>query len=163
MALSGSIDVLVLDLQLGKESALPAIVEIVAKAPEVKILVLSGMPEEVYGPTLLAAGATGFLSKSCAVGDIITAVRNVAKGIRVSSATTKEALGGSEKLHLALSRREMELFLALAKGARLTEVAAAMDVSIKTASTYRSRVLEKMKMPHNSAMTHYALAHGLIT
>ncbi len=159
LAVSGEIDVLVLDLQLGVRSAFDTLSAIVTEAPQVRVLVLSGMPEEVYGPAVLAAGAAGFVNKSAQVHEIISSVRAVAAGQRVAPLSVRSV---QPQLHHALSKREMEVFLMLAAGKRLTQVASDMSLSIKTASTYRARILTKMNMRSNTAMTHYAVAHGLI-
>ena len=162
LAHSGEVDVLVMDLQHGRGTALESIAKIRGGAADVRVLVLSDMPEDVFGPALLSAGATGYLSKCSEIPQILQAVREVAAGRLVASEVVRRAMKASPTRHHALSTREMEVFVSLAKGKRLSMVAAAMKVSVKTASTYRARILKKMAMESNPEMTRYAMALGLI-
>ena len=168
MARDAALTVLVLDLGLPDTSGLNIIRQLRQQSPHVKILVLSGYPESMYAQTALRLGASGYINKERSPGDIVEAVRVVAVGGRYASAEVRKSLSensGRSKagaLHESLSVREMQVFLALAAGKRISQVAIDMELSVKTASTYRSRVLEKMQMASNGEMTRYALQHELI-
>ncbi len=158
------VDVLVLDLQLGRSETAP-VRRILEVTPGMKIVVFSGMPEEVYAPAVMQLGAMAFVSKDSTADVLAAAVRNAARGTMTISGATRQSLASSkpgQEPHSSLSGRELAVFLALAKGHRLVKTAEDMKISIKTASTYRARVLQKMNMESNQDMTRYALVHGLI-
>lgn len=167
LASGGAVDVMLLDLQLGRSSSGIDTLRCVRQAaPDLAVVVLSGLPEDVYGPVAMQVGAFGFVGKEKRPDEIIAAVRNAAANVRTISAAVRERLVHSKAAaqpHMALSARELDLFICLAKGARLTSAAETLEVSIKTASTYRSRALAKMRMVSNQQMTKYAMAHGLIS
>lgn len=161
-------DVLLLDLSMPERSGLEALATIQAKAVDMAILVLSAYPEEHYAINLIRRGARGYLNKDCDPADIIHAIRAVASGERYVSATVAQLLAqqvGQDTdgpAHQQLSDREFEVFLGLARGQTVGELADALALSVKTISTYRSRVLEKMQLHSNSDLTYYALKTGLI-
>jgi two-component system, NarL family, invasion response regulator UvrY len=132
------------------------------------VLILSGFPEAHYATALLKQGASGYLNKDCDPADIATAIRTVYRGRRYISPAVAELLadnaaGTSDKLaHDSLSDRELQVFLRLAKGETIGHMADSMCLSVKTVSTYRSRVLEKLKLASNSDLTYYAMKNGLI-
>lgn len=164
----GEVDVLVMDLSMPEHGGVDALSAIKARAPELPVLILSGFPEAHYATTLLRQGASGYLNKECDPEDILTAIRTVARGRRYITPAVAELLaeglsGDSDKLpHELLSERELQVFLRLAKGETVSAMADSMCLSVKTVSTYRSRVLEKMKLASNSELTYYALKNGLI-
>lgn len=168
LAGSGTIDLMLMDLGLRGTSGIEAISEIRRVVPEVRILVYSAFPEELYGTSLLNMGVRGYVGKEQDINTLVTALRTVAQGgIHASREVREQAhsaqgRGGADAYKL-LSAREMQVFLKLAKGARIGDVATDMGVSIKTASTYRSRILAKMNMTSNTEFTRYAVAHHLIT
>jgi two-component system invasion response regulator UvrY len=169
LAQDAALNVMVLDLGLPDTSGMNIISQLQQQSPHVRILVLSGYPESLYAQTALRLGASGYINKERPPEDIVEAVRVVAVGGRYASAEVRKSLSelhGRAKagpLHEGLSAREMQVFLALAAGKRISQVAIDMQLSVKTASTYRSRVLEKMQMSSNGEMTRYALEHALIT
>jgi len=165
----GDLDVLLMDLSMPGQSGVDALAAIRARAPELPILILSGFPESHYATTLLRQGASGYLNKECDPEEIVTAIRTVARGRRYITAQVAELLadgvagGNAEKLaHETLSERELQVFLRLAKGETVGHIAEGMFLSVKTVSTYRSRVLEKLHLASNSDLTYYALKNGLI-
>jgi len=164
----GEIDVLVMDISMPEHGGVDALAAIKARAPELPVLILSGFPEAHYATTLLRQGASGYLNKECDPEDILTAIRTVARGRRYITPAVAELLadglaGESDKPpHEQLSERELQVFLRLAKGETVSHMADCMCLSVKTVSTYRSRVLEKMKLASNSELTYYALKNGLI-
>ncbi|HEX2013472.1 MAG TPA: response regulator transcription factor [Roseateles sp.] len=165
---AGDLDVLVMDLSMPEHGGVDALAAIKARAPDLPVLILSGFPEAHYATTLLRQGAAGYLNKECDPEDIVTAIRTVARGRRYITPAVAELLaeglsGDVDKLpHEQLSERELQVFLRLAKGETVSAMADSMCLSVKTVSTYRSRVLEKMKLGSNSDLTYYALKNGLI-
>jgi two-component system, NarL family, invasion response regulator UvrY len=132
------------------------------------VLILSGFPEEHYATTLLRQGASGYLNKDCEPDEIVKAIRTVARGRKYITASIAERLadgltGNNDKLpHEHLSERELQVFLRLARGETIGNMAVSMSLSVKTVSTYRTRVMEKMNLESNSDLTYYALKNVLI-
>jgi two-component system, NarL family, invasion response regulator UvrY len=162
------IDVLVLDLAMPDQNGVDALAGVKARAPSLPVLILSGYPEEHYATSLLRQGAAGYLSKDCDPDEIARAIRTVAQGRKYITAGVAELLadglggGGDRPPHEQLSEREFQVFLRLAKGETIGHMANSMSLSVKTVSTYRTRVMEKMKLESNSDLTYYALKNGLI-
>ncbi len=116
---------------------------------------------------LLRQGASGYLNKDCDPQEIVSAIRTVARGRKYVSAEVAEQLaegpgGGVRPLHEQLSERELQVFLRLAAGETIGHLAESLCLSVKTVSTYRSRVMDKMQLASNSDLTYYALKNGLI-
>jgi DNA-binding NarL/FixJ family response regulator len=164
----GEVDVLLMDISMPEHGGVDALQAIKARFPDLAVLILSGFPEAQYATTLLRFGASGYLNKECAPEDIVNAIRTVARGRRYVSPAVAELLadgaaGAAEQpAHELLSEREMQVFLRLAQGETIGHMAEQMFLSVKTVSTYRSRVLEKLKLASNSDLTYYALKNGLI-
>jgi DNA-binding NarL/FixJ family response regulator len=137
--------------------------------PDTRVLILSGFPERQYGINVLRAGAHGFLGKESAAEELTKAVHSILAGRRYLSATMSELLiseidGGDtgKPIHQQLSEREFQIFCKLASGVSVSEIARELCLSVKTVSTYRSRVLEKLSFKSNADITSYALRNGLI-
>jgi len=169
LARGGEVDVLLMDISMPDQSGVDALSAIKARFPELPVLILSGFPEAHYATTLLRQGASGYLNKECDPEEIANAIRTVARGRRYISPAVAELMadtmaGGSpdKPLHEGLSERELQVFLRLAKGETVGDMAKAMFLSVKTVSTYRTRTLEKLKLETNSDLTYYALKNGLI-
>jgi len=168
LARGGDVDVLLMDISMPGQSGVDALAAIKARFPDLAVLILSGFPEAHYATTLLRQGASGYLNKECDPEEIVTAIRTVARGRRYVSAAVGELLaeglagGGNRPAHEALSERELQVFLRLAKGETIGHMAESMFLSVKTVSTYRTRVLEKLGLASNSELTYYALKNGLI-
>ena len=164
----GDIDVLLMDLSMPDQSGVDALAAIKARAPELPVLILSGFPEAHYATTLLRQGASGYLNKECDPEEIVKAIRTVHRGRKYITAGVAELLAdglsgaGDKPPHEQLSERELQVFLRLAKGETIGHMAESMFLSVKTVSTYRTRVLEKLKLATNSDLTYYALKNGLI-
>ena len=164
----GQVDVLVMDLSMPDQSGVDALAAIKARAPDLPVLILSGFPEEHYATTLLRQGASGYLNKGCDPDDIVKAIRTVAMGRRYITAQVAEMLAdgaagaAGRPPHEGLSERELQVFLRLAKGETVGQIAEGMFLSVKTVSTYRARTLEKLQLETNSDLTYYALKNGLI-
>jgi DNA-binding NarL/FixJ family response regulator len=131
---------------------------------------MSGFAETHYATTLLRQGASGYLNKDCDPEEIVKAIRTVARGRKYITAGVAEMLadglsgggGGDRPLHEQLSERELQVFLRLAQGETIGHMAESLSLSVKTVSTYRTRVMEKMQLASNSDLTYYALKNGLI-
>ncbi len=168
LARAGEVDVLLMDISMPEHGGVDALQAIKARFPDLAVLILSGFPEAQYATTLLRYGASGYLNKDCAPEDIVNAIRTVARGRRYVSPAVAELLadgaaGVTEQApHELLSERELQVFLRLAQGETIGHMAEQMFLSVKTVSTYRSRVLEKLKLTSNSDLTYYALKNGLI-
>ena len=168
LARAGEVDVLLMDLSMPDQSGVDALAAIKARFPDLAVLILSGFPEEHYATTLLRQGASGYLNKECDPAQIATAIRTVARGRRYISPAVAELLAdnaagaGERPAHEALSERELQVFLRLAKGETIGRMAESMCLSVKTVSTYRTRVLDKLGLQTNSDLTYYALKNGLI-
>ena len=161
-------DVMIMDLSMPGQSGIDALAMIRAKAPDVGILILSGYPEEQYAVNLIRQGASGYLNKECEPMEIVTAIRTIALGRRYISPSVAELIAQQlnrkegSAAHDLLSEREFQVFLKLAKGETAGDIAAALSLSVKTVSTYRTRLMEKMGLASNSDLTYYALKNKLI-
>ena len=163
-----AVDVLIMDLSMPGQSGLDALAMLRAKSPDTGILILSGYPEEHYAMNLIRQGASGYLNKECEPSEILEAIRTIALGRRYITPVVAELLAQQlhrktdAPAHEQLSEREFQVFLKLAKGATAGEIAETLSLSVKTVSTYRTRLMEKMALSSNSDLTYYALKNGLI-
>jgi two-component system, NarL family, invasion response regulator UvrY len=161
-------DLLVLDLNMPDRSGLDILRHVRATHPDVPILVVSGFPEKQYAVNVLRAGASGYLAKDQPAEDFLRAVHTVLNGRRfISSAVAEILVGdldrpGERPLHSDLSQREFQTLCKLAVGRSVSDIANELCISVKTVSTYRSRLLEKMGMRNNADITAYALRNSLI-
>jgi two-component system invasion response regulator UvrY len=164
----GEVDVMVMDISMPDHSGVDALVAIKARAPDLPVLILSGFAEVHYATTLLRQGASGYLNKDCDPDDIVKAIRTVHRGRKYITPGVAELLAdglsdeGDKPLHTQLSERELQVFLRLARGETVGHIATSMSLSVKTVSTYRTRVMEKMRLESNSDLTYYGLKNGLI-
>ena len=165
---AGGVDVIVMDIAMPGQSGVDTLAAIKARRPDLPVLILSGFAEAHYATTLLRQGASGYLNKDCDPDDIVKAIRTVARGRKYISAGVAERLAdgldgsGDQPAHEQLSDRELQVFLRLARGETIGHMAESMSLSVKTVSTYRTRVMEKMGLASNSDLTYYALKNGLI-
>ncbi|MBN1396993.1 MAG: response regulator transcription factor [Bacteroidetes bacterium] len=161
-------DVLVLDLSMPKLDGLETIRRIKSEKPDMAILVLSMNPEEVFGIRALNLGASGYLSKDIALEQLIQAIRRVASGKVYISQLLAESIAqnvsrGSPKLpHEHLSDREYQIMLMIAQGKSLKAIGVELSVSVKTVSTHRTHILQKMGMDNNAQIVTYALQNSLL-
>lgn len=168
IARTGGVDVVLMDISMGEQGGVEALVAIKARAPELPVLILSALPETHYATALLQQGASGYLSKDCEPEQIVEAIRAVAQGRKYITPAVAERLadalvrGLDRPFHQSLSKRELQVFLRLASGEAVGNIATHMSLSVKTVSTYRSRILEKLNLTTNSDLTYYALKNGLI-
>lgn len=161
-------DVLVLDITMPGLNGLDALKQLRTQRPDLPVLVLSIHPEEQYAVRVLRAGASGYLTKESAPDELISAIRKVSMGGKYVTPSLAEKLAsdlvadGKKPLHETLSDREYQVLCMIASGKTVTEIAEELFLSEKTISTYRSRILEKMKMKTNAELIHYAIKHGLV-
>jgi two-component system invasion response regulator UvrY len=161
-------DVLLLDLSLPDMSGLDVLRRIKSHHETVATLVLSAYPEKQYGLNVLRAGASGFVSKTAPPDELCRAIRAAVRGGRYVSPELAEVLvngmqgAAGEPPHAVLSEREFQIFCKLAEGQSVTQIGAALFLSVKTVSTYRTRILEKMGMKSNADMTYYAIKNDLV-
>ncbi len=164
----GDVDVIVLDIALPDQSGVETLAAIKARAPDLPVLIFTGYPEAHYAVSLLRQGASGYLNKDCDPEEIVKAIRIVSRGRKYLTESLADRLanglreGGNTPPHEQLSERELQVFLRLAKGETVSHMANGMSLSVKTISTYRSRVLQKLSLLSNSELTYYALKNGLI-
>lgn len=165
---TNDLDVLVLDISMPGSSGVDLLQKIKNSGCTAPVLFMSIYPEDQFAVRLLKSGASGYLTKESAPDKLVSAVRKVAAGGRYISATLAEILadnlaGAYERpAHETLSNREYQIFCMLAGGKSVSEAADELSLSVKTVSTYRSRILEKMNMSKNAEFTYYAIKLGLI-
>jgi two-component system, NarL family, invasion response regulator UvrY len=166
--LTSTWDVVITDLSMPGRSGLDALRQIREAHPKLPVLVLSMHPEDQYAIRVLKAGASGYLNKDTAQDELVQAMRKVLVGKKYISARVAEQMadvieGNTDTaLHELLSDREFDVLKMLAGGKSVSEIANSLSLSSTTVSTYRSRILEKMKMKSNADLTRYALEHKLI-
>ena len=167
-ALTGDYDVIVLDISMPVKTGLDVLRELKEKRPGLNILILSVYPEEQYALRVLKAGASGYLTKESAPEELITAIRRVSQGRKYITLSLAEALAldiehPKEKLsHETLSEREYKVMCMIGSGKAMNEIASELFLSIKTVSTYRTRILKKMKLKNNSELIRYFIENNMI-
>jgi two-component system invasion response regulator UvrY len=165
---TGTWHLLLLDINMPDRSGLDILRQVRSTHPETRVLVLSGFPERQYAVNVLRAGASGFISKESAPEELLKAIRTVLGGHRYVSSALAELLvsdldGDARRpLHASLSEREFQILCKLAAGRAVSDIAAELCISVKTVSTYRARVLQKMNFKTNAYLTAYALHNALI-
>lgn len=161
-------DILILDLIMPGKNGLDSLIEIKQRKPDLKVLVLSMHPEEEIAIRALKTGAAGYLNKDSVPSELIRAVRKIHAGGRYISGSLAESIfmsinkDMSPEPHKELSEREFQVLCLIASGNTLSDIAQELSISVKTVSTYRTRVLEKMAMKTNVELTHYAIKHKLV-
>ena len=162
------VDVVVMDMNMPGPTGLDLVKSLVAEFPRLPILVLSAHPEDQYAVRVVRAGARGYLTKESAEAELVTAIQRVTSGQRYLSQALAESLlsvldsDPDADPHAALSDREYQVLRLLASGKTVGTIAEDLSLSVKTVSTYRSRLLQKMGMSNNAELTRYALENGLV-
>ena len=168
LARNHTADIFILDLNMPGPGGLAVLGHLRAEHPSLPILVLTMHDEEQYGVRILKAGAAGFLAKNSAPDKLVEAIRHIVSGRRYVSASLAEALlehmesPAPDALHEGLSDREFQVFQELARGNTPSGIAEKLSLSVKTISTYRSRVLAKLNLSSNAEIVRYALEHDII-
>ncbi|MEK9816778.1 MAG: response regulator transcription factor [Limnobacter sp.] len=161
-------DVLMLDLSLPDQNGIDLLRTVKQRHEETQVLIISSFSEERYALSMIRSGASGYLCKDCDRSDLINAIHTVAQGRRYISANTAELLAREmagetdNPAHQELSERVMQVFMRLVRGESVSAIAHALHLSVKTISTYRSRLLEKLGVNSNAELATYAHQHGLL-
>jgi DNA-binding NarL/FixJ family response regulator len=161
-------DVILLDISLPGQNGVDVLKYIRDRYPKIKVLVLSGFPEEKYAMPMIKNGANGYICKDCEEEELIKAIHLVSVGRRyfspaVTEIMASELLMDTEELpHERLSERELQVFIRLSQGESVSDIANVLNLSVKTISTYRTRLKEKMDLGSNAEMATYAVKNGLI-
>ena len=161
-------DIVVLDITMPGRSGLEALKEIKEARPKLPVLVLSMHPEDQFAARVLKAGASGYMTKESAPDELVGAVRKIVAGGRYVSPALAEkmasylAIDTLKPPHERLSDREFVVLRMIASGKTVSRVAEELSLSVKTVSTYRVRILEKMGMASNAELTHYAIKNQLV-
>ena len=160
-------DVVVLDITMPGRSGLDVLREIKQSKPRLPVLVLSMHPENQFAVRVLKSGASGYMTKESAPEELVGAVKKVLAGGRYVSNSLAEnlaaSLSASQKApQEKLSNREFQVLRLIASGKMVTDIARELSLSVKTISTYRSRILDKMGMKNNAQLMHYAIQHRLV-
>jgi len=160
-------DVLLLDMSMPGRSGMELIRQVKAERPKLRVLVLSMHEEHQYAVRAIRAGAAGYLTKESAALELVAAIRKVAGGGAFISAEVAEQLALSSMPraegppHTLLSDREYQVFRRLVAGAAVTQIAGDLSLSVKTVSTHKARLMEKLGVANQAELIHYALKHRL--
>ncbi len=161
-------DVAIVDISLPGQSGLAFVKHLKQKQPRLPVLVFSMHAEDFYAVRALKAGADGYVMKDAEARELVTAVKRVLQGRKYVSGSLAEKLAvevqveSPKPLHESLSEREFEVFRLLASGKTISQIALVLSLSVKTVSTYRSRILAKMQMKNNVELVQYAIRNQLI-
>lgn len=161
-------DVILLDISMPGRGGIDVLSQLRSSGINTPVLILSAHPEEQYAVRSIRAGAAGYLTKTCGTEELISAIRRVASGRKYISETLAERLADDvgkdveKPPHELLSNQEFEVMRRIASGKTASEIAREMSLSVKTISTYRSRILEKMNMKSNAEVMRYCFEKGLI-
>jgi DNA-binding NarL/FixJ family response regulator len=161
-------DIILLDINLPDRSGIDLLKNIKQLIPGLPVLMLSMFSEEQYAVRSIRAGASGYLTKDTSPDILLMAIKNIAKGGKYITKSLANTIashlqsGQQDVPHKSLSDREYDIFIKLATGKTVSEIAKQLLLSVKTVSTYRSRVLKKMNMKTNAELMHYALSNKLI-
>jgi len=159
---------LVLDINMPGRSGMDVLRDVKSAYPRLPVIILSCHPEEQYAVRCLRAGAAAYINKESAPEELAAATKKILGGGRYISASLAEKLianldePADKPLHDLLSDREHEVMRMIAAGIPLTEIGDALHVSVKTVSTYRARIMEKMQMKSNAELARYAMTQGLV-
>jgi len=165
---AGCCDVILLDISLPGRNGIDILKQLKKERPRLPVLMLTMHPEEQYAIRALKAGASGYLTKESTPDELITAIRKVSAGGKYVSSSLAEKLAyelgriDEKAPHETLSDREYQIMILIASGKTVTEIAEILSLSIKTVSTYRSRILEKMRMKNSAELTYYAIKNQLV-
>ena len=169
MLRGGEWDVVILDVSMPGRSGLDALKEIKRDRPTLPVLMLSFHPEEHFATRALKAGASGYMTKTSAAEELVSAINKILNGGKYVSPELAEQLAEDLERdavgvlpHKRLSDREYEVLLDIARGETVSEIGDRLSLSVKTISTYRARILEKMNLRSNADLIRYAIRHGLV-
>ncbi len=160
-------DIVLLDINMRTRSGVELLRDIKCVRPELPVLMVTGCGEDEFAVRSLKAGASGFLSKERSPEELIPAVKKILGGGKYITPTLAEKLADeisrpSSAPHQSLSDREFEVLRMIGKGLAVSEIGESLGLSVKTVSTYRARILEKMEMKNNAALARYAIKNNLV-
>jgi two-component system invasion response regulator UvrY len=164
----GECDVVLLDISMPGKNGIDTLRQLKRSRPDLPVLILSAYSEQQFAVSLLRAGASGYISKESASEQLVTAIRTVISGGKYVSPSVAQVLVSDlssetdKPLHATLSKREFQIFYRLASGESVSRIAEELFLSVKTVSTYRARILEKMQMSSNADLTYYAVKNNVI-
>jgi DNA-binding NarL/FixJ family response regulator len=164
---TGKFDVVLLDLSMPEKNGFDTLKQIMDGSSVVKVLILSMYPEDQYAIRLMKAGASGYMTKDAAPDQLVEAIRKVVAGKKHISQSLAELLlhecgvDSSKPSHELLSDREYQVLRLLGSGKKVSDIAETLSLSVKTVSTYRAHILEKMKLKNNAELTFYVMENGL--
>lgn len=162
------VDVLVMDVEMPKKSGWDVMLQLKIERPKLPVVILSVFSEEDYAIKFFKAGASGYLNKTSAPELLVKAIRKVASGGKFISPALTELLAfelgreSQSKPHENLTTREFQIFIMLASGKTVKEIAKELSLSIPTISTHRAHILEKMNLKTNARLTYYAFKNNII-
>ncbi len=168
LAIKHNVDVMLLDISLPDKNGVEVLKQIKKVNPQIAVLMLSRYREDQYAVRALKGGAAGYLTKQKASAELITAIQTVAKGKKYITPevalTLADQVGVDEEkpIHEILSDREFQTLTMIASGLTVGDIAVKLNLSVKTVSMYRSRILEKMNLRHNAEITHYAIKNKIV-
>jgi two-component system invasion response regulator UvrY len=160
-------DVVLLDISMPEKNGIDTLKQIMDRNRDAKVLMLSMYPEDQYAVRLMKAGASGYLTKETAPEQLVEAIRAVVEGKKHINSTLAELLldecgqDSGKPLHKNLSDREYQVLRMIGSGKQVSEIAETLSLSVKTISTYRAHILEKMKLKNNAELTYYVMNNGL--
>jgi two-component system invasion response regulator UvrY len=160
--------IMLLEIALPDRNGIEVLKQIKKEFPHVSVIMFSGHREDQYAIRALKSGASGYLNKQCSKAQIITAIKQVASGLKfISPALAQEMANNLNQefegqLHKTLSDREFQTLTMIASGKSVSDIARELSLSVKTISEYRARLLLKMKLRHNAELTHYAIKNELV-
>lgn len=165
--LGANLNLVLLDIALPGKGGLEVLKQMRTEYPKVPVLILSVYPENQFAVRFIKAGASGYLTKESPVETLVAAVQKVARGGKFASQEITEKLAfdfadSDKPVHETLSDREYQVFTMISVGQSLTEIAHELSLSVKTISTHRTRILDKMKMKNNAELIHYAIHLHLV-
>ncbi|MFC2971192.1 response regulator [Azotobacter bryophylli] len=160
-------DVLLCDMSMPGRSGIDLIKTVKALWPSLPVLVLSVHEDDMYAIRTIKAGAMGYLTKACPSEQLLSAIRRIHSGRLyinedVAEKLALQAIGGAQLPHSGLSNREHQVFLMLAEGLTVSEIAKALTLSVKTISTHKANIMQKMNLANMSELIRYAIEHGLV-